>query len=77
MDNILVINLTKLTQHPTVIHADGKKDSVQIMPQKRVYLREGMTVDPNWIGLNPNTVKVVMPQDQLPSKVPTKPKEEA
>lgn len=59
MGNKLVINLTRLTQQPTVIHADGQVDSVKISPQSRVELREGMTVCERWIAINPKTVKVV------------------
>lgn len=65
MDNVLVINLTNLTQHVGVIHEDGRSDSVQIMPKRRVHLRTGMTVDPRWIGLNPGAVRV---QNPLPNK---------
>jgi hypothetical protein len=64
MDNVLVINLTTLTQHVGVIHADGRSDSVQIMPRRRVHLRTGMTVDPRWLGLNPTAVRVQKPEPQ-------------
>lgn len=75
MDKVQVINLTHLTQHVGVVHADGSEDSVQIVPKKRVYLREGMTVSPRWLGLNPNTVMVQNPQPKL--KAPVKAKEGA
>lgn len=65
MSTTLVINLTNLTQHPRVIHEDGRVDNVQIMPKKRVNLREGMKVCSNWVALNPNTVKIVLPPDPL------------
>lgn len=65
MSTTLVINLTNLTQHPRVVHADGKVDHVQIMPKKRINLREGMQVCSNWVALNPNTVKVVSPAEPL------------
>lgn len=61
MDNVLVINLTNITQHVGVIHADGRKDNVQIMPRRRVHLRTGMTVDPRWTGLYPGAVRIVNP----------------
>lgn len=68
MDTVLVINLTALTQHVGVTHADGRADAVQIVPKKRVWLREGMTVSPRWLGLNPNVVRVINPQPK--SKAP-------
>lgn len=61
MDNVLVINLTNITQHVGVVHSDGRNDNVQIMPRRRVHLRTGMTVDPRWTGLNPGMVKIVNP----------------
>lgn len=63
MDNVLVINLTNITQHVGVIHEDGRKDSVQIMPRRRVHLRTGMTVDPRWTGLNPGTIRIHAPNN--------------
>lgn len=65
MDKVLVINLTTFTQHVGVIHEDGHRDHVQIMPKRRVELRTGMTVDPRWLGINPGAVRVQNPQ---PSK---------
>jgi hypothetical protein len=62
MDKVLVINLTAVTQHVGVIHANGVKDDVQIVPRKRVELRTGMIVDPAWLGRNPDCVRVVKPQ---------------
>jgi hypothetical protein len=62
MDNTLVINLTNVTQHPRVIHEDGTVDNVQILPKRRVELRAGMRICNNWVALNPQTVKVVVPQ---------------
>lgn len=62
MDKVLVINLTAITQHVGVVHADGTKDDVQIMPKRRVDLRVGMYVDPHWLGRNPGTLRVVNPQ---------------
>ena len=61
MARILVINLTRMTQQVKVRHADNTLDTVQIMSQRRVYLREGMTVDTRWLQSNPNVVKVVVP----------------
>lgn len=61
MDNVLVINLTNFTQHVGVIHEDGRNDSVQIMPRRRVELRTGMIVDPRWIGLNPTALRIQNP----------------
>jgi hypothetical protein len=65
MDKVLVTNLTYLTQHVGVVHADGTQDSVQLMPKRRVPLREGMTVCKRWLGLNPGVVAVVNPQPTL------------
>lgn len=61
MDKVTVINLTYVTQHVGVVRADGAKDSVQIMPKRRVELRVGMTVDPAWLGTNIGTVKIMNP----------------
>lgn len=62
MDKVKVINLTAVTQHVGVIHSDGTtKDSVQIMPKRRVELRVGMTVDPKWLGLNIGAVRIQHP----------------
>ena len=71
MDNVLVINLTTLTQHVGVIHADGRSDSVQVMPRRRVHLRTGMTVDPRWLGLNPTAIRVQKPQSRQVLPEPT------
>jgi hypothetical protein len=63
MDKVTVINLTTITQHVGVIHADGiTKDAVQIMPRQRVELRVGMKVDPRWVGMNPGALRVINPQ---------------
>ncbi len=59
MDNTMVINLTNITQHVGVVHADGTKDKVQIMPKRRAFLRVGMSVDKNWIGKNIGVVRVI------------------
>ena len=69
MDKVRVINLTAVTQHVGVLHADATLDHVQIMPRKRVELRIGMTVDPAWLGRNPKCVKVVAPQIVSPTVV--------
>ena len=69
MSKTLVINLTGITQHVGVVHSGGTKDDVQIMPRKRVELRVGMTVDPAWLGRNPNCVKVVNPTVISPTVV--------
>jgi hypothetical protein len=61
MNKVLVINLTTITQHVGVIHEDGRKDDVQIVPRRRVELRSGMVVDPAWLGRNPGVVRVVVP----------------
>jgi hypothetical protein len=61
MDKVTVINLTNVAQHVGVIHADGAKDCVQIVPKRKVELRVGMTVDPAWLGLNINVVQVRSP----------------
>ena len=58
MGKKLIINLTRLTQHPAVIHTDGLLDSIQVMPQGRCELREGSVVCPRWLGANPKTIKV-------------------
>lgn len=62
MKKVLVINLTAMTQHVGVVHADGTKDSVQIMPKRRVELREGLKVDPAWIGTNPGICRIILPE---------------
>ena len=62
MEKVLVINLTSMTQHVGVVHSGGSKDSVQIMPKRRVELREGLRVDPAWLGMNPGAVRVIPPQ---------------
>lgn len=73
MDKVLVTNLTYVTQHVGVVHADGTPDSVQIMPRKgRVPLRDGMTVCKRWLGLNPNVIAVVNPQPVLKAPTVTK-----
>lgn len=64
MDKVTVINLTTITQHVGVVHEDGTKDEVQIMPRRRVELRVGMTVDPRWVGMNPNALRVITPQSK-------------
>lgn len=69
MDKVLVINLTTITQHVGVIHEDGRKDDVQIVPRRRVELRSGMTVDPAWLGRNPGCVRVVTPQVVSPTVI--------
>ena len=69
MDKVLVINLTTITQHVGVIHEDGRKDDVQIVPRRRVELRPGMIVDPAWLGRNPGIVRVVMPVVTSPTVV--------
>ena len=55
----LVINVTRLTQHIEVRHADQKLDVVQLVPQGRTHMREGMTIDPRWLQKNPGVVKTV------------------
>lgn len=67
MDKVLVINLTSVTQHVGVIHEDGRKDDIQVVPRRRVELRHGMFVDPAWLGRNPKCVRVVAPQLVVPS----------
>lgn len=56
--NILAINLTRVTQHPQVRLADGRLDSIQIVPRGRATLREGMTIDPRWLSKNPQVLRV-------------------
>jgi hypothetical protein len=68
MDKVLVINLTKVTQHVGVVHANGDQDHVQIMAKKRVELRTGMSVCPRWLGLNPGAVQVMVPQPEVKLK---------
>ena len=70
MEKVLVINLTSMTQHVGVVHSDGSKDSVQIMPKRRVELREGLSVDPAWLGMNPGVLRVILPQVQVAKPVP-------
>lgn len=54
----LVINLTSMQQHVTVISPDGTKTSVNIMPRKRVELDEGYKTCSNWQAHNPKALKV-------------------
>lgn len=70
MDQTLVINLTAFTQHVGVVRDDGQADAVQIVPKGRAHLREGMTVDKRWLGLNPNAVRIVLPQPKLKEAPP-------
>ncbi len=65
MNTVAVTNLTKLTQHVGVVHADGTPDYVQVVPRKRVNLRVGMIVDPNWLGLNTGVLKIEVPQQTV------------
>lgn len=69
MDKVMVINLTHLKQHVGVVHQSGQHDDVQIMPKRRVELREGMSVSPRWLGLNPGVVKVIVPQQRVKTQV--------
>jgi len=77
MDNVLVINLTKVTQHVGVVHADGKQDHVQIMPRRRVHLRAGMTVDPSWVGRNPGAIQIHLPVPKVAVALRAEPSEPA
>ena len=57
--NTLVINLTRLTQHPQVRHAGSDTlDSVQIVPRGRTKLREGMRIDERWLAKNPTVLRI-------------------
>lgn len=71
-NKVQVINLTKLTQHVGVLHANGDPDAVQVVAKQKVFLRDGMIVNPRWLGLNPNVIQVVMPDIPLKASVVTK-----
>lgn len=59
MSKLLIINMTRITQSIPVVHADQKKDFVQLVPQGRTTLRPCMTISTRWLQSNPNTIKIV------------------
>lgn len=75
MKKTLVINLTRITQDVPVRHLDNTKDYIQIAPQGRVQLRDGLTIDTRWLQTNPNTVNIVKPVEE--AKAPDNDKEDA
>ncbi len=62
-----LINLTRLTQQVSVRHADQKLDCIQLVPQGRTRLRDGMTVDPRWLQTNPTVLKIV--KEEAPTEL--------
>lgn len=67
MSKTMVINLTRVTQHPAVRHPDNKVDYIQIVGQGRTELREGLVIDPRWLQKNPKALRIVIAAPVAPT----------
>ena len=56
---LLVINLSRVDQQVAVISDSGQKTSVRIMDRSRVHLPDGYSVDPRWLSMNSNVIRVI------------------
>jgi hypothetical protein len=60
---MLLVNLSKETQNPKLIFADGSKDSIILMSHSRARIQDGAKLDPEWVMRNPNTIRVISEDD--------------
>lgn len=48
-----ILNMNEFAVHPRVITAEGKVDTVTVMPKRRVTLPDDYMVDSNWLASMP------------------------